>query len=75
MLPKYIRFSGAELIKFLSDFGFVLIRTKGSHAIVQKNTPSETITVPIPLHKDIKIGTLNSIIRQTGLAKETFILK
>ncbi len=29
------------------------------------------ITVPVPLHDEIRIGTLQSIIRQSGLPKET----
>jgi len=31
-----------------------------------------TISLPIPLHKEIKIGTLSSIIRQSKLPKEFF---
>jgi hypothetical protein len=37
-----------------------------------KKTASSTITVPVPDHKEIKIGTLQSIIRQSGISKEHF---
>jgi predicted RNA binding protein YcfA (HicA-like mRNA interferase family) len=53
-------------------FGFQQVRQKGSHIIMQKKTASSTITVPVPDHKEIKIGTLQSIIRQSGISKEHF---
>jgi predicted RNA binding protein YcfA (HicA-like mRNA interferase family) len=56
----------------LAKYGFVQIRQKGSHIIMQKRTENSTITVPIPNHKEIRIGTLQSIIRQSGLSKELF---
>lgn len=65
-------FSGAELCKLLNGHGFVQVRQKGSHIIMQKRTEDSTITIPVPNHKQIKIGTLLSIIRQSGLPKSLF---
>ncbi|MBI2335844.1 MAG: type II toxin-antitoxin system HicA family toxin [Deltaproteobacteria bacterium] len=31
-----------------------------------------TITVPVPNHRELKVGTLRSIIRQAGLSKRLF---
>ena len=45
---------------------------KGSHAIMQKRLESSTVTIPVPLHKELKRGTLNSIIRQSKIPKENF---
>ena len=39
---------------------------------MQKRTPDGTITVQVPLHKEIRIGTLNSIIRQSGIPRSEF---
>jgi predicted RNA binding protein YcfA (HicA-like mRNA interferase family) len=39
---------------------------------MQLKTMNSTITVPVPEHKEIRIGTLQSIIRQTGLPKQLF---
>jgi predicted RNA binding protein YcfA (HicA-like mRNA interferase family) len=39
---------------------------------MQKITPDGTITVPAPDHKEIRIGTLQSIIRQSGVPREEF---
>jgi predicted RNA binding protein YcfA (HicA-like mRNA interferase family) len=39
---------------------------------MQLHTEGTTITVPVPLHDPLKRGTLQSIIRQSGLAKSQF---
>lgn len=48
------------------------VRQKGSHLLMQKKTGNTTITVPVPNHSEIKIGTLQSIIRQSQLLREKF---
>jgi predicted RNA binding protein YcfA (HicA-like mRNA interferase family) len=47
------------------------IRQRGSHVIMQKSG-NPTVTVPVPMHKELKIGTLLSIIRQSGIPKANF---
>ena len=64
--------SGKEVCKILLEHGFVQVRQKGSHIIMQRKLSEETITVPVPNHTEIKIGTLQSIIRQSQLAKAFF---
>ncbi|MDZ7736343.1 MAG: type II toxin-antitoxin system HicA family toxin [Gammaproteobacteria bacterium] len=40
---------------------------------MQKRMPdNSTLTVPVPDHKELKRGTLVSIIRQSGLDKREF---
>jgi len=39
---------------------------------MQKQLIDGTITVPVPNHKEIRIGTLQSIIRQSGLPRIEF---
>ena len=64
--------SGREVCKILSKHGFVQVRQKGSHVIMQKAIENSTITVPVPLHSEIRIGTLQSIIRQSGVSRSEF---
>ncbi|MCA6378494.1 MAG: type II toxin-antitoxin system HicA family toxin [Cytophagales bacterium] len=64
--------SGREVCRILASNGFLQVRQKGSHIIMQLKTMNSTITVPVPDHKEIRIGTLQSIIRQTGLPKQLF---
>jgi len=71
-LGKYKVFSGKELCALLQSQGFFIVRQKGSHVILQKEIEDSTITVPVPAHKEIKIGTLASIIRQSKINRELF---
>ncbi|MCY7347013.1 MAG: type II toxin-antitoxin system HicA family toxin [Pyrinomonadaceae bacterium] len=64
--------SGREVCAILAKHGFTQVRQKGSHAIMQKAIENSTITVPVPLHSEIRIGTLQSIIRQSGVARSEF---
>lgn len=64
--------SGKEVCLILMAHGFEQIRQKGSHVIMQKQVNSTTITVPVPQHKEIKPGTLTSIIRQAQLPRSVF---
>ena len=73
-MPKLGTFSGEEVCQILESHGFRRVRQKGSHAIMQKEMLDTTVTVPIPLHRELKIGTLQSIIRQSGLGREPFLV-
>ncbi|MBL7963756.1 MAG: type II toxin-antitoxin system HicA family toxin [Flavobacteriales bacterium] len=64
--------SGREVCGILKRHGFEQVRQRGSHIIMQKQTPGSTITVPVPDHKELRIGTLMSIIRQSGLDRSAF---
>lgn len=64
--------SGKEVCKILSDQGFIQVRQKGSHIVMQKKIENRTITVPVPNHSEIKTGTLQSIIRQSEIEREYF---
>jgi predicted RNA binding protein YcfA (HicA-like mRNA interferase family) len=39
------------------------VRRRGSHCILQKRAGESTLTVPVPLHAELRRGTLASIIR------------
>ncbi|MCG2788040.1 MAG: type II toxin-antitoxin system HicA family toxin [Anaerolineae bacterium] len=74
-MPKLRVFSGRELCKLLAGHGLDEVRQKGSHIVLQKKTGNSTITVPVPNHDELKIGTLQSIIRQSGLPRSLFEAK
>jgi len=64
--------SGKDVCEILMKHGFVQVRQHGSHIIMQKQIKDSTTTVPVPNHKEIRIGTLRSIIRQSKLSKTEF---
>lgn len=64
--------SAQEVCQILEQFGLIKVRQRGSHIIMQKRTEDTTITVPVPNYSEIRIGTLQSIIRQSGLPRSLF---
>ena len=72
-LPKL---SGAEIIKILvKKFGFEVIRQKGSHVILRKFSDGRKIVTLVPLHKEVKIGTLLGILELAKISREEFLNK
>jgi predicted RNA binding protein YcfA (HicA-like mRNA interferase family) len=67
-----LRLSGKQVCDILSRNGFVEVRQRGSHIVMQKQLPNTTITVPVPNHSELRTGTLQSIIRQSGISKSEF---
>ena len=63
---------GREVCAILAKNGFVEVRRKGSHIMMQKRLLDDTVTVPVPDHREIRVGTLRSIIRQSGLSRGLF---
>ena len=58
-----------DVRKFLHKNGFHLERKRGSHFHFVKNE-KHPVTVQNHGNKSIPIGTMNSIIRQSGIPKE-----
>ena len=64
--------SGRQICSILEQHGFVEVRRRGSHIVMQLRTQDTTVTVPVPDHASVAIGTLLSIIRQSGLGRAPF---
>ncbi|GMO59019.1 MAG: hypothetical protein Ta2G_18960 [Termitinemataceae bacterium] len=56
--------SGKELVKKLMRDGWLLERVNGSHHIMRKDNRS--IVVPVHANKDLKLGILNQLLKETG---------
>jgi predicted RNA binding protein YcfA (HicA-like mRNA interferase family) len=59
----YPRLSGSEVVKALGKLGFEAVGTRGSHCKVRKGSA----TAIVPLHKELAVGTLASVLRQAGV--------
>lgn len=71
-MPRLRTLSGREVRSILESHGFVLTRQRGSHMMMEKPTETGTLLVPVPNHSTIKTGTLQSIIRLSGLGRGPF---
>jgi len=67
-MPKFPGLSGSEIVRAFEKLGFVIARQSGSH-IVMKRAGQGCV---IPNHKEVKIGTVNGILRQAAITPEEF---
>lgn len=72
-MPKYPVLSGKEVIKILEQLGFRVVRQRGSHVVLRKDTENGTQGCVVPLHKEIKRGTLGDIVKQAGIDPDEFL--
>ena len=67
MSPKRLPIvSGARVVRALEKEGFDVIGTKGSHCKLRR----EPRTVIVPLHNEVRPGTLASILRAAGISAD-----
>jgi predicted RNA binding protein YcfA (HicA-like mRNA interferase family) len=60
--------SGEDLVKYLTRHGFEVRRQTSSHVVMQK----EWRVFSVPLHRELKKGTLIGILKQAGIEVEDF---
>jgi predicted RNA binding protein YcfA (HicA-like mRNA interferase family)/predicted RNase H-like HicB family nuclease len=63
---------GSRRMRHPRPAGFVEVRRRGSHIVMQWRAANTTTTVPVPDRGEIRAGTLLSIIRQSGLPRLLF---
>jgi predicted RNA binding protein YcfA (HicA-like mRNA interferase family) len=63
--------SGRELRAALERVGFVFRRQKGSHMVLRRDDPYTRAVIPD--HKQIRAGTLRSILVEAGLSTEQLL--
>lgn len=72
-MPNLPHLSGREIIRALGRLGFVQARQRGSHVVMKKSVPGGTLGCVVPMHDEVAIGTLRSILRQAQVSAEEFI--
>lgn len=68
MTPRQPVVSGERLIKALRKDGWEVIRQRGSHVRLKK--PGRRHALVVPLHKEVKRGTLGGILRDADLTSD-----
>jgi len=71
-MPKLPVLKPRKVITALRKVGFEIDHHTGGHAILYKAGHPNPVTIPVHA-KDIKLGTLQSIIDQAGLTREQFL--
>ncbi len=67
-MPKFPGLSGAQVVRALERLGFVEARQAGSHIVMRRNGQG----CVVPNHKEVKVGTVNGVLRQAGVTAEEF---
>lgn len=68
-MPDYPVLSGVDIIRALERLGFKQIRQKGSHVVLRRGANGRVV----PLHRELKRGTLSGIVRQAGVTPDEFL--
>jgi predicted RNA binding protein YcfA (HicA-like mRNA interferase family) len=72
-VPNLHTVSGVETIKALERLGFRQVRQRGSHIVLRKDSVQGAVGCAVPLHKELKIGTLRGILRQAKVEPDEFL--
>jgi predicted RNA binding protein YcfA (HicA-like mRNA interferase family) len=68
-MPRLPRVSGADAVRALEHLGFEKVRQKGSHVVMRRGAKG----CVVPLHAELKVGTLAGLLRQADVSPEDFI--
>jgi predicted RNA binding protein YcfA (HicA-like mRNA interferase family) len=68
-VPKLPVISGEDAIRALERLGFVVMRQRGSHAVLRRGIDG----CVVPKHRELKTGTLAGLIKQANISVDDFI--
>ncbi len=72
-MPKLQKLSGRKTLKILCNrFDFEITGRTGSHVRISKMTNKGKVGTVVPMHKELKTGTLKSILRLAKVDEEEF---
>ena len=69
-MPKLPHVSGAEIQRALERLGFQKVRQSGNHVVLKR----ESKGCVVPMHGEVKIGTLAGLLRQAEVSAEEFMV-
>jgi predicted RNA binding protein YcfA (HicA-like mRNA interferase family) len=71
---KLPRLSGHEVVEILvRKFGFKVKRQRGSHVVLVKYSGNKKIVTVVPLHPELKPGTLLGVLELAKITKNEFL--
>ncbi len=70
-MPRLPTISGRKAVDAFEEAGWQVARREGSHIILTKAGVPTILSVPD--HREVRRGTLRSLIRKAGLSVEEFI--
>ena len=72
-MPKLRKVSGEKVVKILCNkMGFSISGRSGSHVRLSKITPDVKVGTVVPMHKELKIGTLKGVLKLAKVDPDEF---
>lgn len=72
-MPKLRKISGEQVVKILCNkLDFKISGRTGSHVRLSKLTEKGKVGTVVPMHKELKIGTLKGILKLAKISEEEF---
>jgi predicted RNA binding protein YcfA (HicA-like mRNA interferase family) len=72
-VPQLRNVSGEKVVKILCNkLGFAISGRSGSHVRLSKMTPKGKVGTVVPMHQELKIGTLKGILKLAKVDAEEF---
>ena len=68
-MPRLPVLSGRDIVDALTRLGFSQVRQRGSHVVLRRGS----VGCVVPLHREVKTGTLAGILRQAQVNVDDFI--
>jgi len=72
-MPELRKVSGREAVQALQRLGFRQVRQRGSHVVLTRESAGGKVGCVVPMHRELKIGTLRGILRLAGVSPEEFL--
>ena len=72
-MPKLRKVSGEKVVRILCNkMGFSLSGRSGSHVRLSKMTSDGKVGTVVPMHKELKIGTLKGVLKLAKVDPDEF---
>ena len=68
-MPRLPHVSGDAVVRALQRLHFVVARQRGSHVVLRRGSAG----CVVPLHRELRLGTLTGVLKQAGLTAQEFI--
>ena len=72
-MSKLRKVSGDKVVRILCNkMGFEISGRTGSHVRLSKTTPDGKVGTVIPMHRELKIGTLKGVLKLARVDEDEF---
>jgi len=72
-LSRLGSYKGDQVVKTFERAGWEVARQRSSHVILEKEGYEATLSVPVHKGKDVKRGTLRSLIKDAHMTVDEFL--